>query len=166
MDNIRLYELSGAVRSVLDGMAVVNEETGELFDQSNIDELSMALEDKLDSCGCYVRELMATYDAISKEAARLDKKAKAVRDRIEWMQNYMTRCMDEAEVDKVEGQHVTVKFRKSTAVKVLDADKLPSDYVRVTHKCEPDKVRIKSAISAGHDVPGAVLETRKNLVVD
>lgn len=166
MDNIKLYELSDAIRMVLDGMAVVNEETGELFDETNIDSLSIAFDEKVDSCGCYIRELMATYDAITKEAARLDKKAKAVRKRIEWMQSYVARSMEEVGKERVNGAHVTAKFRKSTAVKVLDADSLPEMYLRQTVKFEPDKVKIKAALNAGHDVPGALIEERKNLVVE
>lgn len=166
MDNIKLYELSDAIRNVLDGMAVVNEETGELYDISNVDDLSIAFDEKLDSCGCYLRELVATYEAITNEAARLDRKAKLVRKRIERMQDYMSKCMDDAGKDRVNGKHVTVKFRHSSAVNVYDVDKLPDAYTRVTHKIEPDKPRIKAAINAGHDVPGAEIEQRKFLVVD
>lgn len=164
--SVRLYELSSAVRSVLDGMCVVDEETGEVFDQSNVDDLSIAFDEKVDSCGCYVRELMAEWKAYCDEAARLDKKAKAVKRRIESMQAYIGRCMAEVGEDRVEGRHVTVKFRRSSAVNVTDADALPEEYVRVTHRIEPDKARIKAAINAGIEVPGAEIEQRRTLVVE
>jgi hypothetical protein len=43
-------------------------------------------------------------------------------------------------------------------VHISDVNKVPDIYVEVVTERKPDKATIKSAIEAGHDVPGAALK--------
>ena len=59
----------------------------------------------------------------------------------------------------------TVSYRKSEAVEIEDATKIPAEFMRTPKMPEPapDKVALKAALKEGREVPGARIEERRTL---
>lgn len=81
--------------------------------------------------------------------ARLDRKAKSLRDACKW-------AMGELGISKLAAPdfNVSLSAGKSPLI-ISDEAALPDDLCRV--KREADKTAIKAALDAGRDVPGVVL---------
>lgn len=68
--------------------------------------------------------------------------------------------------EKVESDYVKVSWRKSKAVVIEGAvELLPEEFQRTKITVDADRTKIKAAIEAGHEVPGASLVERQNLQI-
>ena len=103
-------------------------------------------------------KLKALAAAITDRAKRLDAEA----DRVDAGTLDLLRATMEAtgnpKLTLADGGTVKLATRTSRAVVIDDDTAIPAEFSRV--KIEPDKVRIKSAIDSGRDVPGAHIEER------
>ena len=64
----------------------------------------------------------------------------------------------------IETANAAISFRKSTAV-VVDEASLPDEYWKITEERKPDKSEIGKLLKQGVAIPGAALETRKDVQV-
>lgn len=162
-----LYQLSKSYETVIEGGFIFDEETGEvLFDAENMDELRDALENKLEACGLYLKNLNADAKAIRDEEKALADRRKMLERKAERMSAYILDCLvDEIDGAKLSTPRVSLSTRKSESVGITDESALPDDYVTIKTTAAPDKARIKKAIKAGERVPGACLVENLNLQV-
>ena len=155
---MKLYEISQALREVIDGGFAVDAETGEVFDSENLDQLNETFEDKLEACAIVCKEMQA-------EADTLAKRSKAAQNRVEGLKAYMLRQMQDSGSDGLKTPRAVVKVRRSSYVDVLDAAAVPDEFQETVVTAKPDKRGIMRAIKAGETVPGAELKTRESLAV-
>lgn len=61
----------------------------------------------------------------------------------------------------------TLSYRNSEAVLIEDESKIPTEFMKIPEppSPKPDKKSIKEAIKEGKEVPGASIETRKNITI-
>lgn len=162
---MKLYEISQALREVIDGGFAVDAETGEVFDSDNLDQLNETFEDKLEACAIVCKEMQAEADALKAEADALAKRSKAAQNRVEGLKAYMLRQMQDSGSDGLKTPRAVVKVRRSSYVDVLDAAAVPDEFQETVVTAKPDKRGIMRAIKAGETVPGAELKTRESLAV-
>lgn len=160
-----LYDLSDAVRAVLDGSFAVDAETGEIFDSENFDELQCALDDKLEACAAYLRELMADVDSLKTEEARMAARRRSIEARAARFKRYMLECMEHSNVDKVKTARFSMWVGRSQSVDIIDVGELPERFTTTRTDVVVDKKAIRDALKAGEEVPGARLVTSTNLQV-
>lgn len=153
-----LYQISSEYMAVLDGGMVVDEDTGEvLFDDSNLDELQAAFEDKLEACALYLKNLESDAEAIKAEEKALADRRRTIERKAERMRDYVSSCVQDVAGCKFETPRVSLSLRKSKRVEVFDLGAVPVDYVVRKETIQPDKKAIKDAIGSGESVPGAVV---------
>lgn len=162
---LNLYELSEARRAVLDGAFAVDADTGEVFDDCNLDELDGTIAEKMDACACYLKELEASAKALRDEECSLAKRRHATEARAARFKDYLTRCLQTEGMRSFETPHAALSLRRSKAVSVLDVAKVPPIYIRRTVEEVPDKRAIMEALKRGATVPGCELEEREGLVM-
>ena len=157
-----LYEIRDQIARILDTGFVVDEDTGEvLADESSLDALKMAEEEKLENIICYRKNLLSEAKAIKFEEESLSKRRKASR-----LDQYIASCMRMSGRDKFETSRCKAFFRCSKSVEIDDYvfyDSAPEQYIRV--KREADKNAIKAAIASGTLVSGAALVEKEGLVI-
>lgn len=159
-----LYELSQAMKTVIDGGYVFDEETGEvIFDETNLDQLEMELNDKIEGCGLYIKNLQAESDAIKVEMNNLKERKDRLDKQSERMRNYVLKYM--RTLEKLSTPRIAISTRKSSRVEVTDADKLPDDLKSTVTEIKPDKNAIKKRLKNGETVNGAELIESTNLVI-
>ena len=157
--NNTLYEITDKYLKVLDNLEI-DEETGEILNAEELDELSGAFEEKSEAVACYIKNSEVFIGDLN-----LAKRRKQTEKRIDYLKNVLTACLDAAGRDKVETTKVRVSFRKSVAVSIDDEKALPADFVVETVTTKPDKTAIKEAIQSGQEVSGASLVENRNLQI-
>lgn len=113
--NNTLYEITDKYLKVLDNLEI-DEETGEILNAEELDELSGAFEEKSEAVACYIKNSEVFIGDLKAEEANLAKRRKQTEKRIDYLKNVLTACLDAAGRDKVETTKVRVSFRKSVAV--------------------------------------------------
>jgi len=162
------YEIDGAIQQILDRCAV-DPETGEAAE--DWDGFRPDMEAALDALeyergkvalhlGAKTKEYDALGDAIASEAKRLKSRADVLYRRAERLKAYIAENIPSGEA--LEDARVRLSWRKSQRVLIRDADALPERLWRVRR--EPALDLIKKEL-AEHEVAGAQMETRMNLVI-
>jgi hypothetical protein len=163
-----LYDLTteiAAVSAQMDAWAEAHD--GDITDFPLAAQLEAAEADrdaKLLSIGAWVKNIEAEADAIKAEASALTARARSAQGRADRLRAYAATAIEPGR--KLSDSRVAYSWRKSVSVSIdadLDPATLPDGLKRVT--IEPDKTAIKTAITAGHVVPGAKLTEKMNLQI-
>ena len=161
-----LYEINQQIEEAINKMfAEVDEETGEVS-QENIDileSLQMARDEKIESIGCYIKNLKAETEALKAEEDRLKARRVAKEKRAERLKKYVTDTLGGENWDK--SAKVAFAFRSSDQTIIDNIDIIPPIYLKTKTEISPDKTKIKAAIKDGATVPGAHIEAVKNIQV-
>ena len=99
--NNTLYEITDKYLKVLDNLEI-DEETGEILNAEELDELSGAFEEKSEAVACYIKNSEVFIGDLKAEEANLAKRRKQTEKRIDYLKNVLTACLDAAGRDKVE----------------------------------------------------------------
>lgn len=164
MNTIRdLYEIDLRLEQCVDP------ETGELLDAEAFEALYSERALLIDDLACWYKNIAAKAKAIKEEIDALTKRSRAMTKRAEELKQLLVFFLDG---QKFESARNVVSFRRSEAVRVEDERLLrewaeSSGFGGVLRYKEPeiDKGAIKELLKRGESVPGAALETRKNVVI-
>lgn len=160
---MKLYEINAALEALLE---MVDPETGELVcDMDQLEELTIAREEKLEGLALYTKNMDAMAKAIREEEKALAERRRNLENRSERAKNYLTEMLAG---EKLTTSKVAVSYRKSEAVE-LGEEFLPwavanDAYLRYKDP-EPDKAMIKSALKAGIIIPGAELVSKTSVQI-
>ncbi|WP_305153355.1 siphovirus Gp157 family protein [uncultured Dubosiella sp.] len=160
---MKLLEINKAILEVLEKGFTTNEETGEVFEAEDLEQLEMAFEDKVDGIAYYIKNYETSVKAIKEEIKLLNERAKRYENRAKWLRKYLLAAMNARELDKVETIKNTIFTRKSYFVNIVDQDALPKKYFIKKIDYSPDKKMIKETLDAGKRVKGAEIQARVNL---
>lgn len=159
-----LYSINEAIYAALDDGCIFDEETGEIiFDADSLDELEAMHNDKLEAVALYVKGLEAEAAAIKAEEKTLAERRGIKERKAARLRRYIAESMQAVGSTKLETSRVSLGFRRSEVVEIIDAAQLPAGFVKVKTTEQPDKVAIKKALKAGEAVAGAVLVECQNL---
>lgn len=144
-----IYEIDELIESCIDP------ETGEV-DAETLMALQMARDEKIENVALYIKDLEAQIKALKAEEdalkARRDRKTDTIDRLTEWLKMALNG-------QRFETARCDVRFRRSTAVKVLDVGAIPREYMRYkpAPDPEPDKAKIKKALLEGAKIAGVGL---------
>lgn len=89
--NNTLYEITDKYLKVLDNLEI-DEETGEILNAEELDELSGAFEEKSEAVACYIKNSEVFIGDLKAEEANLAKRRKQTEKRIDYLKNVLTAC--------------------------------------------------------------------------
>lgn len=159
---MRLYEIPAAMRFALDCMEV-DEETGEILNSAELEQIEGAARDKIEATALYLRELDAEAKAAKDEAERILSRVKSMQKRSDYLKAMLLDALHAT--GKVKTGRVTVSIRTTQAVAVDEGANLPEAYTTVKTTVSPNKVAIKQALLDGVEVPGCSLEARESVSI-
>lgn len=135
-------------------------ETGEIpedFDE-RLNALAMRMDDKIDGCAGYLRQLAAAEETLKAEAERLRARARKFANRQRSIKDGMAYLLTVAEQRKVETVYTNVWIQKNTPALVIeDESRVPAQYVETEVVTRINKSAIKADIKAGKEVEGCAL---------
>lgn len=119
---------------------------------------------KCTSVAYMIKTVEYNTDILDKEIARLqvlkDKAAKAK----EFLKQRLCEAMQLYGIERLDGGNIKLFFRKSEAVEVTNQAEIPEQFLEWKDPVV-SKTKIKEALKAGEEVPGAHLVTRQNLQI-
>ena len=158
---MKLYELTDAYKKVLSD--------DELDPQTVYDTLDAIKDDikvKADGIASLISELKNAADRKKNKADAWRESAKVDEAKAAWLQRYLTEELDNAGIKKLETDNHLLSTRNYTpSVIIVDNKKLPVDYVEEKIDYRPVKKRIREALKAGKQVPGAHLKKNRGTVI-
>lgn len=146
-----LYEI---IKEIENFQFTIDEETGEILNVMQLDELTIAKDEKAENVALFIKNLRAEAEAIKAEEKALATRRKQTERKAQSLTEYLQYCLDG---DKLKTPRVAVSYRKSTRVECDDLSAVPEQYLRYKAP-ELDKTAIKNAIKAGDDTTGCRLE--------
>lgn len=142
-------------------MSCVDEETGEIIDIDKLRDLQMQRDDKIESVGLWIKDLIAEADAIGKEVKALQARKKASENKAESLKKYLK---DALAGEPFKTPRLSVTYRKSESVNILNQLYLDDKYLKISDPTV-DKIAIKKDLKAGIAVAGAELVTNQNIQI-
>lgn len=160
-----LWEIEEDLRALLDSIETCPEEFQPEL-QARIAEYLSREALKIDQAANVLAALDYEQKAAGDEMARLAERKRAAKASQDRLEKYLCRIIAARAGKKLIGNTNTLSVRPSDAVVVVDEAAIPGEYIveEVIVTKRVDKVRIKKALKAGEEVPGADLEYRDNLV--
>lgn len=154
-----LFDIDKAIR---DFELEIDEETGEVLNAQDLDDLEMEREKKIENVGLWIKELEAEAKAIKEEKDAMDARQKRAMKKAESLKGYLTYAL---QGEKFSTPRIAMSYRKSESVNIPDDKAIDDKYCSITVVKKPDKKAIKEAIKAGEHVFGAELVTKQNLQI-
>lgn len=148
-------------------ISTADEETGEV-DVDIASALANArgtFEEKAIATATVSRMLGNTVEEVSKEIDRLKRLKAHLEHEDGRVKEYLKKAMEMTGTEKVQGISASISFRQSEQIVIDNEEELPEEYITVKTTYAPNKTAIKTAIKAGREVPGAHIETVKNLQI-
>lgn len=116
--------------------------------------------------GYVIKSMAADIAIIDTEIERLTALKKSRQKTVERIKSTLQSAMELYGVTEIKTPTLSITFRKSESVVILDSDIIPKEYTRVSPPViSPDKDLIKKAIKEGHPVIGAELAVKNNIQI-
>lgn len=161
-----LYEIDAALQQVLENDFVIDYETGEvLFDDTDLEMLEMARDQKLESCALVIKNQKALIESLKQEEKNLKARRAVLENKNKRLIQYVQDHMNTVPNNRLETSKCVLSLRKSHAVEVIDETKLPEAFVKHVTKDVPDKKAIADAFKAGDMVEGAAYLEKSSLQI-
>ena len=162
---MNLYEISELLTNAIEYGV---DENGEILEGQDLDnkinEIAMALDDKVENIACYIKNLDSDIEALKNEKKTLEQRAKTKTNQMEYLKRYLSNFMQMNNVDKFETPKCKVSFRKSSSVVIDNVDNIPDKYKTVVTETKVDKTELKKYLK-DNECSGAHIEEKKNIGV-
>lgn len=159
---MKLYEINAAIEAALEN--AIDQETGEVLDEQLLaayEQLQIDRGTKVENIGLFIKNIESDAEAIKAEAKALSSRAKGAERKAESLRAYLQWCLNG---EKFQTPRLSVSYRRSQKVDAPDVFKLPEEYRRYLDP-EADKTKIKDALKAGTEVPGATLIDSVSMII-
>lgn len=134
------------------------------FNQEEIKEkleiLSLERDKKIDNIACYIKEILNDIEGHKKIEAQQAEWRKQKEKKAEYLKSLLQYSLNGQKFESIANK---ITYRKSVAVNVTDADKLPEDFIIIERK--PNKKAIKEALEEGEIIDGAELVKNINIQI-
>ena len=149
---MNLYEIHHEIMSCWD------EETGEVLDVQKFDAMQMALEDKLEGIGCYIKNLEAEAAALKLEEQAFAARRKRAENKAASLKNYLSGYLQGCPFETL---RVKISFRKSESLELSESAVVPEEFLKYT--VAVDKAELKKAVKSGLVLDGVQLIQKQNI---
>ena len=154
-----LYEID---KALADFEFEIDEDTGEILNAADLDELNLAREQKIENIGLYIKNLEAEKEAVKHEKDNFTDREKKLGKKIEGLKGYLTYALNGK---KFSTPRVAVSFRKSESVLIKNENLIPDEYCEFTTTRKPNKKTIKDALKEGKELMGVELLEKQNIQI-
>lgn len=152
-----LYEIE---KALLDFRFEVDDETGEILNAQELDNLKMEKNQKIENIGLWVKNLNAEAEMVKAEKQNMAEREIRLKKKAESLKGYLAFAL---QGQKFETPRLAISYRKSTSVEITDDSKLPKEFIKEKIEYAADKTAIKKALQGGTEVAGAKLVEKQNL---
>lgn len=164
-----LYEMAAEYRTLADTLADGDFDLATVADTIEASGLPDDMAQKAQNIEFMARNLDGETAALQTEVERMVARIGSNTKKADSLRGYILQCLKLTGREKLPTTMFTFSTRKSEAVDVFEAGKLPAEFWRTPEPkppvAAPDKDAIKAAIKEGKEVPGARMQKNEKLVV-
>lgn len=153
-----LYEIN---EKLLNFEFEIDEETGEILNAGELDNLELARDEKIENLCLYIKNLRADAEALKAEKEVFAQREKASKHKADRLASYLQAMLNG---DTYKSLKAEVSYRKSESVECDDIALVPADFLRYKDP-ELNKTEVKKALKNGVDVRGCHLKTNINMQI-
>ncbi|MBC6150080.1 siphovirus Gp157 family protein [Listeria booriae] len=155
---MKLYELTQSYQNVLDIAEQLEAETL----KDTLDAITEGFEIKAENTAKVIKTLEAEVAGLDAEIKRMSERRSAIKNNIDGMKRYLKEELEKIGVDKVKGQHLTVRIQNNPqSVRVDDESKLIGYLIEQPKKL--DKKTLLADLKDGKKVEGAEIQQGRSL---
>lgn len=161
-DELTLYEIQREM------YALIDTETGELLDYDAWQNLAVARDEKVEQTGLWIKNIVASANAIDNEIKALVERRDVLRRRADGLKEYLLAFLDGK---KFETPKIRISARRSTAVEITDEDRaiawlMDNAEDAITYQMPKiSKTAVKELKKNGADIPGVELVERLSVII-
>lgn len=154
-----LFEID---KAIADFEFEIDEDTGEILNIQDLDDLQMAREQKIENVGLYIKNLEAEATAVENQEKIFADRKRRIRKKIEGLKGFLGYAL---QGEKFKTDRVEMSFRKSESVLIKDEYLIPDDYCEFTVTRRPNKTNLKKALKDGKEIMGVELIEKNNVQI-
>lgn len=154
----KLYELNVAIENF---EFQIDEETGEILNAAELEELEMQRDEKIENVALYYKNITSDVEQFKAEESRLAERREREEKKAEVLKKFLS---EQLNGEKFKTIRVEISFRKSERVDIVDSSSIPSEYM-IAKDPTPDKAKIKKAIKGGIAIDGAEISPHSNIQI-
>lgn len=154
---MRLFDINESIRNFV---PEIDEETGEILNLDELDDLVLARDEKLEAIGCLIKEYRADGDALLNESRKLKDRSDRSYKKADNLERYLD---NELNGSTFRTSKVDISYRRSTSVDIINEMMIPDRYCIYKTDRRPDKTLLKKALKSGEIIEGAVLKEKNNI---
>ena len=160
MSNNSLYALSNEYADLYNALLA------SVDDDGAVDENAFAMVERAE--GAFTEKAVAVatvYRALGNDIERYENEIKRIENEQERVKNYLAAACETTGIESIKGVYANISFRASEQTIIDDESALPKEFTVVKTTTTPDKTKIKAAIKSGQAVPGAHVESKRNIQI-
>lgn len=161
---MNLYTLTTQLQAAFDRL-VIDDETGEILNFEEVEQLDIALDDKLEACAIVIKNKLAFLESLKQEKKVLDERIKDTEKSIESLKKRLTYSMQSVGKKSLETTRAKIGFKGSVQVQITDETQIPHRYMVEKIERKPDKASIKKALASGEIITGVELVEKQNIQI-
>lgn len=154
-----LYEID---QEIMNFDFEIDEETGEILNFEDLDNLKMEREHKIESVALWYKNLLAEKEMVKAEKNAFADREKRLERKIEGVKGYLTHALAGTPFST---SKVAMSFRKSESVEIDPEINIPKEYCIETTTWKPNKKFLKECLKAGEKIAGVRLVENQNLQI-
>ena len=159
MTTLALYKISDKIQGAL---ACIDDDDGSIPADlvATLDALELAFSDKATGLVQYRAGLLAAIDAIDTEKARLAIRSERLKEKADWLKNYLHKCMHDAGITKMDlaTHKIWIQNNGRPTISVMTSD-IPEEFKKVTVTESFDAQAAYEAWKRGETLPESVVVT-------
>ncbi len=166
MTQLALYELS---HNYLQALAFLTDPDNELPDDviaDTLEALSCEWEDKAINVAKFMRNLEVTALAMKEAEQQMASRRKAFENRVQGLKDYLKFHLERTGITQIDSPWFRLSIQNNPpAVEVFNESLIPEAFKEQVITVKISKGKIKEALKAGQEVPGAVLTQGSRLAI-
>lgn len=155
-----LYEIDGMISDFL--LTHIDPETGEVTDLSELENLQMTRDAKVENIALAYKNARAEAVALENEIASLKKRLARQEKQTDSLSRYLAFALHG---EKFRTSKVDIRFIRSESIEVSDEAVIPAEFLKIKTETKVDKVALKKAVKDGLDIEGVTIVTKQNIHV-
>ncbi|EAG6952144.1 siphovirus Gp157 family protein [Listeria monocytogenes] len=155
---MKLYELTESYQNVLDIAEQLEAETL----KDTLDAITESIEVKAENTAKVIKTVNAEIEVLDTEIKRMSSRKSTLKNNVESMKRYLKEELEKVGLDKVKGQHLTIRIQNNPqGVLVEDESKLGAYLVEQPKKL--DRKAILADLKDGKEIDGAEIQQGRSL---
>lgn len=159
-----LFDLAAEYRQAADQLAEL--ELSDEVVRDTLEGLSGDLTAKATNIAAMCANWTALIVQMREAEARMSERRRKLEARAERVREYLLNAMLYAGIERIDSPQFAMAVKTNPpSVRIDDPRQIPAEYLRAPEppSAAPDKTRIRAALAAGEDVPGARLVHSKRI---